>query len=75
MEENGPEDNRQSCPPPAGDMAENDGHTSDEILSLTNQASGSDLQSKLPFSFLVCKYSINESAHVTIMKQFHTLFN
>ena len=40
VEEDGPEDERQLCSSPNGDMAESDGHTSDAILSLTNQDIG-----------------------------------
>ena len=40
VEEDDPEDERQLCSSPSGDMADNDGHTSDAILSLTNQDIG-----------------------------------
>ena len=40
VEEDDPEDERQSCSSPSGDMADSDGHTSDAILSLTNQDIG-----------------------------------
>ena len=40
MEEDDHEDERQYCSSPSGDMADSDGHTSDAILSLTNQDIG-----------------------------------
>ena len=40
VEEDEPEDERQLCSSPSGDMADSDGHTSDAILSLTNQDIG-----------------------------------
>ena len=40
VEENAPEDERQSCSSPSGDMADSDRLTSDAILSLTNQDIG-----------------------------------
>ena len=40
VEGNAPRGERQSCSSPSGDMADSDGHTSDAILSLTNQDIG-----------------------------------